>query len=113
MTTENQSLILTQSETTIVRFTITDAAGLALDITGAAFRWGYATAIGTTPVIEKTGPDFTIVDGPAGSLDLTLMAADLVLAGTYAHELEMTLTGKVEIVARGSFLIRPRILPAV
>ena len=111
MASEDQSLILTEAETTIVRFTLTDAQGLAFDITGAAFRWGYATALGTTPVIEKTGAFFTIIDGPAGDVDMTLAASDLASPGTFFHEMEMTLGGKVEIVSRGILLVKPRILP--
>jgi hypothetical protein len=107
MAVTNQDFTIYQGDEPVLQFTVQDSAGAALDITGATFKWGLARSLAKTSSVSKTSVSgITIIDGPTGRVDVTLLQADTVgLSGIFVHELSMTLGAKENTVSTGTVTI--------
>lgn len=78
-----------------IQFTVVDANGTAVPITGATIKWEARRRTGETAVITKTtSSGITITNGAGGIFSVGLDAADtLSLSGNYIHEAVVTLSG--------------------
>ncbi len=118
MSVQNALVEMFSGDDKILRYTVTDGT-TAIDIAGAAFRWGLfkldpdattPTARGTvlTPPGEKTvGSGITITTPASGILEVALVPADTAdIKGEFYHELEMVLGGETSTVAFGQINIK-------
>lgn len=78
---------------------VTDAAGQAVDLTGAAIAWqaarGTPERFSKTAVVSKaSGAGITITDPAGGVFEIALASADTQgLSGSFYHEAEVTDAG--------------------
>jgi len=98
------------------RFPIKDAAGAAANVTGASFKFTVKTAFEdaiASAKFQKQSPAGSGIDttqAATGLIDVLIAPGDTdTLAGNYAYDLEMMLSGKTYTVALGAFVVRRRI----
>lgn len=79
----------------VIDVTVRDSTAAPVDLTGATLRWGVAPIVrgvmGAAAVTKVIADGIEIVSAAAGTLTITLDAGDIPDAGTYHHELEVTL----------------------
>lgn len=92
MSSVHQDLTVYQGDAATLTFTVKDADGVVVDITGATIRWqmardpGDATALLSKSTIASPG-GILITDGDAGVFTVTITAGDTSLfEGAYYHE---------------------------
>ena len=92
-----------------LEITVNDASGSAVNVSSATASWALSkkatdsTAPRGAALVTKSA---TIIDGPTGRVDVVLDPADTdALAGTYYHELQVTVDGNVSTVLYGSITI--------
>ena len=108
MTATGQNVTMRSGDTKRLQFTVTDAAGTAVDLTGATITWVLAAKLGGTTLLTKTiGFGITVNDASAGRFHVDLDPADTAaLAGTYYHEAEVVdALGNKSTVAVGRITI--------
>jgi hypothetical protein len=91
-------------------FTVTDAAGAVVNITGMTIRLMVKrTHSGSVLITKSVGSGVTITDGAGGVLTVTFAATETDdLAGKYVWDLEVTDGASVpRTVASGSLYVRP------
>lgn len=97
-----------------IELTLYDAAGDALDLTGATLEWGMATLRATEATLLKTSADaaeIEITDAEGGLATVYLDAVDTaVLGGTYRHEVRMVGTSGATTLLTGAVTIKASIL---
>ena len=76
-----------------IRFTVTDAAGTAVDITDYTLKMKIWPEYAPAALWTLTG---TIHHGPSGLVDFAVTTSDFDIAGVYLGEVEMTKAGVVE-----------------
>ncbi len=88
--------------------TTKDNAGVVVDITGATIKFGVYSKVDNTEKFTKAvGSGITIINGPLGTFDVVLLAADTAaLEGLYNYEAEMILGGKPRTVMVGTINIK-------
>lgn len=97
-------------------FTLTDANGDPLDLTGARLRWACAATVNSAAVITKDSAngdaEIEITSSPGFEASVWLVPADTMnLSGVYRHELEIIDgAGKTETLATGKLTIKATIL---
>lgn len=107
MAATGQDFTLYVGNDAALEFALLDAAGDALDITGASFAWGMAPRFTGTATLDKNSgspSEFDITDAAGGLLTVHIQATDTLEMdpGVYRHELRMTdSTGEIETVATG------------
>lgn len=72
-----------------LRFTVTDEAGAAVNLTSATIKWQLKAGIGETALITKTtSSGITITDAAAGKFTVDIANEDTagLDPGTYKHE---------------------------
>lgn len=92
------------------QFTITDEAGAAVNLTGAALRWSLARETGGAPLLTKTQVDMTLSGSGPHIISFTLAPADTETLGgaLYRHELQIIDgAGHVYKPIYGEISIRP------
>ena len=91
MTATGQNVVTRSGDSRRLQFTVTDAAGAAVDLTGATITWALATKLGGTTLLTKTiGAGITVNGASAGQFYVAVDPADTAsLAGTYYHEAEV------------------------
>jgi hypothetical protein len=101
----------------VIPVTVTDEAGQAVDLTGAAVGWqaarGTPQRFGTTPVVSKaSGSGIAVTDPAGGVFEITLEAADTQgLRGAFYHEAEVTdAAGKKTTVMAGTMTVEPTLI---
>ncbi len=92
----------------VLQFSVKDAAGAVVDITGWAITWGLweKDSTPTTAKVEKTvGDGVSIVDGPEGVFQVSIEPDDTsdMAPKEYYHEARRTDTGYVDVLASGPF----------
>lgn len=104
-------------ETFTLVFNITDAAGLPLDLDGAAAEYRIARRAGERALVTRTS-------GPAGGIVFTesaahvdidtgdLQSGDAPLLGDFLGQLRLTIDAHTLVAAEGPLCIHPVILPA-
>lgn len=114
MAHKTQNFDLHAGDEDTLAITITNEAGAAINITGAALRFGMARRLSDpAPLVEKSdGAGITITDGPNGQCEIALAKADTVkLSGSYAYEIEAIPSGgKDKTVLNGTIEITPSLL---
>lgn len=99
-----------------IDFTVQDAAGAALDLSGAVVKWSATKApgasnIGTAIVTKTIGSGITIMDATAGTLKVLIGKGDIQMIGWLFHDLEVTLpSGLSYTVAYGRINALPAII---
>lgn len=90
-----------------LQFTVVDADGVAVNITGATISWKCAADADSAAIVTKTtASGITITNGAAGIFKVALAPADTTsISGVYYHEAQMTLSGAVTTVAVGKLTI--------
>ncbi len=85
----NQDFTMFQGDVATVEFTVRDAAGAVVNITGAAITWAFAKKLKVPLLVTKSvGSGVTIVDAPNGRVDVALVLGDTnTLDGAFEHEL--------------------------
>ncbi len=101
------NLTIEQGATFTATVTWSDAANALVNLTGYTARMQLrATLASATPAIELTNANGRIVlGGAAGTIDLTIAAADTALlgAGSYVYDLELvSATGVVTRLIQGT-----------
>lgn len=104
-------------DTMVLTFSVVDDAGVAVNLTGATFRWGVGKRISIaqigTPVVTKTlGSGVVVATPTSGVAVVTLTAGDMTAIGDYIHELEITISGVSRTYARGWFRSIASVFPA-
>ncbi len=99
----------------VLEVTVTDAAGTAVDITGASIQWRLSKTVNRRPAqIAKAtgGAGVEITDAAAGVFEVTLDPADTEdLRGAYYHEAEVIdADGNVSTVLTGAAEILPALI---
>lgn len=100
--------------------TVVDEAGDAVDISGAsAIRYGISAIgpgggpQGPALVTKSLGSGIAITNGAGGIFTVTLASGDTAaLLGTYFHEAEIIVDGKVSTVFRGDITVAAQLLTA-
>lgn len=97
-------------------FTVTDADGAAVDITGYEVTFAAARRVGDSPVIGTAAgtATATITDGPGGVLQLSIPAASSagLAAGDYVAQLWLTDgSGRDIPVMQGCLSYKGRVIP--
>ncbi|MEE8551512.1 MAG: hypothetical protein V3T08_09705 [Gemmatimonadota bacterium] len=123
MAVQNPTIEIFSGDTKRLNYTVRDANGAAIDITGGTFRWGLSKlsqeALGEGKVkpqgdalVTKTlGLGITLTAPTLGQLRVTLDPADTAsLKGDFYHELEMVLAGATSTVAFGRIDIKKDLL---
>ena len=91
--------------------TVTNAAGAAVNLTGATIRWVLAKSAGSAVVVDKStgGHGITITPGTGGVFTVALVPADTEgLLGVYYHEASVVDTlSNVITVLTGAMAIEP------
>lgn len=105
MTKLGQDFTLWQGEDATVTFTVTDAAGDAVNLTGATLSW---KATHDNTVITLT-PTLTNVNGTNDGVVLTFLPATTKdePARIYRHEGRAVSGGKENVIFTGKFYLKP------
>lgn len=98
----------------LLQFTVVDAAGAVVDISGWALKWTLFTrpvpSAGATALLSKTTPTvINITDGQNGICQVSLTDADtddLIGDALYYHELRRTDSGLEDVLAYGTVWLR-------
>jgi len=94
MTSTGQDFTMYSGDSNVITITVTDSAGAAKDLSGAAIVWSMAPLVESEKTtIEKTNASGIAItgDGSAGIFTVTLAAADTApLRGDYYHEAKIT-----------------------
>lgn len=112
--TDRTNLSAFQGETQTLAVTVTKEDGNPLDLTGLSAEWRLVAMRDEAAIVTKTDADgITITDAAAGTLEVTLSAADTQQdPGTYRHELRLTGVDYVATVLSGIVTIRDSIFTA-
>jgi hypothetical protein len=90
-------------------FALTDSAGTAVNLTGAALRMDLVEiAGGGSAVAASTGNGrIAVVSGPGGQFEIVLPAALMrtLPAGVYRHDLLLTLADRIQRVWEGTLTL--------
>lgn len=106
MTSTDQDFTLVAGNNPTLSFTVRDADGNVLNLTGATAAWSMWAVAATAAAIDKaTGGDGITIPTPASGVVLVALdeADSLSLAqGLYLHQLEITdAAGKIHTASRG------------
>lgn len=97
-------------EDKVLRITIVDEAGSAVNISGWTFAWELRLRRYHPDVklSKATGSGVSIFDAPTGKVDVTIAKDDTknLKAGTYYHGLARTNAGAWDVVAEGRAVLR-------
>lgn len=113
MTMTGQTVTLWAGDSLTLLFTVTDAEGQPVDLTGGSARWWLgknSKAIGANVYVKKTGAIST------NTVEVSLLPADTetLKPGTLYHECEVIdAGGNVATIAIGSFVLQPAIITPV
>lgn len=107
MTATGQDVTMWAGDTKALVFTITDGAGVAINLSGSTVHWIMQHSLtDSVALLEKhVGSGITLTDAEAGILTVTLAAKDTegLAGGNYYHELEITdSSGDISTVAIGT-----------
>jgi hypothetical protein len=109
---ENQNFELFAGDDAILRVTVTDEDGDALDITGMTVDWALVRKVGDTPILTKEtgGGGITLTTPASGILDIALTDANTSdLSGNYWHQVVLTDgSGNISTVTIGQGRFRRR-----
>jgi len=104
-------LIRTHSgEDIVLAFHVTDAAGVALDLTEAAATYKIARRAGESALLVKTQEDGIVLSGGTAtvSLNTAALAADgQPLIGDFWGQLTLSLNGATQVAAEGPLAVAP------
>lgn len=80
----------------LINVTVTDAAGAAVNITGATIKWSLKRNKSTSAALTKTtSSGITITSGSGGIFQISIDAADTTsLLGDYVHDAVVTISGE-------------------
>lgn len=95
-----------------IRYTVVDAAGAAVNITGWLVRFTVAPEPGDTAVMEKEGGSgITLTTPLSGILDVDINALDTddIPPGTYIYSLRRIDEGFEQTLAYGDFNLLPKV----
>lgn len=110
----DQNFEMFQGDDKDLVITVTDSAGAAVDLTGAAIAWQMArTARSATPNVSKSvGSGIVITDAPGGICTISLDPTDTEgLTGDFYHELEVTdAQANITTVLSGTVTIKPALI---
>jgi hypothetical protein len=109
---QTYQITIDRADDQTIRFTVTDSAGAALDVSAGTFKLTVKAslddAIGSA-AFQKTSPAANGIDltlAATGIVDVNIVPADTDdLAGLYHYDLEMTLSSKVRTLRRGIFFV--------
>lgn len=115
MTATDQDATIYAGDDAVLRFTLTDADGDPLNLTGYALAWAMRGAGGAVAVSKSLGSGIALVGAAsAGVADVTLThddTADLAPIG-HRHQLEGTDgSGNVSTLAEGIITVRASVAP--
>lgn len=101
----------------VIDVTVRDADAAPVDLTGATLQWGVALVtrgvLGAAIVTKTTAGGIDVVSAASGTLTITLDAGDITEAGTYHHELEVTLASGLSYTPlSGSIRARAALFPS-
>ena len=109
-----QNLAIVAGDSTTVQFTVSNASGGILDLTGAqAVRWVMSAVPAPPAILSKAlGSGITITNATGGVVQVALLSADTnTLSGTYYHELQIEdVNSNWSTVAQGIIAIAPHTL---
>jgi hypothetical protein len=97
----------------VIKVTVNDEAGAAVDISAASIRWQLAVNAGAVPLLSKAlGSGIALADAPAGKFNVTLDSADTqnLNGGSYYYEAEIIDSGIVSTVLTGNVQINPALI---
>ncbi len=99
-----RSHALFKGEDQVLEFTVLDSSDVAVDITGWAMTWTFATAAGVSSFTKTVGSGITITDAASGVLQVQIDAADTasLAKGPYHHSLERSDSGAVAVLSYGA-----------
>lgn len=104
---------MVQGDTVALDFSIVDAAGDAVDLTGATVRWQMSRSVQATAILSKSvGSGITVTNAAGGLFTVDLAPADTVdLAGTFYYEAEIIdASDNVSTVRTGQIKILPGLI---
>lgn len=104
---------MVQGDTVALDFTIRDAAGAVVDMTGATIRWQMARSVRATPMLEKAiGSGITVTSEVGGTFTVMLDPVETAdLAGIFYFEVEVIDgSGNVSTPRRGWIKIDPGLI---
>jgi hypothetical protein len=105
----NQNFTIFQGDNNVlVEFTVLDDTGATVDVSLASFQWAFARSAKSRPLIEKsTSDDIALSDPQNGLIQIAMHAADTqsLPAGSFYHELVMSIGAKTETVAIGTMTL--------
>lgn len=115
MTEINQDATLYAGDDRTLRFTLTDAAGAPLNLTGYELAWALRGAGGLVEIAKSLGSGIAVVGlATAGVVDVTLTHTDTIGLGAFGHphQLEGTdASGNVSTLAEGVITVRASVAP--
>jgi hypothetical protein len=99
-----EKIVLKQGEAKTIAITVTDAAGAAVDLSGATLTLGVKkTKADASFAIEKDDTDFDKAQAASGIISVNLEETDTDLAeGTYVGELKCEWTGPPEVIDKSA-----------
>lgn len=115
MTATAQDATIYAGDDAVLRFSLTDEDGDALDVTGYAFAWAMRGAGGAVAISKATGSGIAVSGAASGGVvEVTLShddTADLAPIG-HPHQLEGTDgSGTVSTLAEGVITVKRSLAP--
>lgn len=104
---------MVQGDTVALDFSIVDAAGDAVDLTGAGIRWQMARSVRATAILEKAiGDGITVTSATGGAFTVALDPEDTIgLTGSFYFEVEIIdASGNVSTPRSGTISIIPGLI---
>lgn len=100
MTMYNQDFSMFAGQSRTIEFNVLDAAGVAMNLTGATLTWKVTKA--GAPFLERVA-DVTNVTG--GECKVRIEVADAIAKGTYEHQLILAKGADKETIAYGTITV--------
>lgn len=111
---DQQNFEMFQGDSKDLVVTVSDSAGLPVDLTGTTVKWRAAPAVDSTvaTISKATGTGITITGAAAGQFTVMLGPTDTqTLDGEFYHEAQITdAAGAVSTVLSGRLTIRPALI---
>lgn len=115
MTETAQDATIYAGDDAVLRFSLTDANGDALDVTGYTFAWAMRGAGGAVALSKATGDGIAVVGAAsAGVVDVTLTHADTADLAPIGHPYQLEGTdgsGNVSTLAEGIITVKRSLAP--
>jgi len=96
-----------QGEDVTLEFTVEDAAGAAVDVTGWTTTFSIARTAGDAILVTAAG---AIIDAATGRIDVVLTDTDTdTLSGSYAYDFKRMNAGSEAVLSYGPVTVRQKV----